>query len=74
MLWKEALVVLTSLSRLIVTKIEEPLIQVCGWVNIWIKTVAARSYFRMIRRYCLHIPLRDRKLEWDPGLDLRLEQ
>ena len=42
MLFKEALAVLTNLSRLIQTKLEEPLLQVCGWFNGQIEIMVAR--------------------------------
>ena len=45
---KEALVVLSNLSRLVAEKTEEPISHVCGWVNGWIKIAATRSLCRMI--------------------------
>ena len=74
MLGKEALVVLTDLSRLIATKLEEPLSQVRGWVNGQFKIVVVRSHSRMIRGARLPSPLRDREPDCDPGSGLGLAQ
>ena len=51
MLGKEALVVLTNLSRLIATNLEEPLSQVRGWVNGRIAIAVVRSHYRMILHF-----------------------
>ena len=60
MLGKEALVVLTNLSRLMVEKLEEPISHVRGWVNGRIAVAVARSYSRMIHGDRLPSPLRGR--------------
>ena len=71
-LGKEALVTLNNLIRLIVTKIEEPLSQVRGWVNRWIESTVMRLYYRMILRASLPSPRWDQEPDWDLvlGLDL----
>ena len=66
-LGKEALVVLTNLSQLIATKLEEPFSQVRGWFNGLIEIVITRSYYRIICGACLPSPLRYQELDWDPG-------
>ena len=48
MLGREALVVLSQLSRVMAEKREEPLLQVRGWVNGQIEITVTRSYSRMI--------------------------
>ena len=63
MLGKEALVVLTNLSRLISTKLKEPLSQVRGWFNGLITITATRSYSKMILRDCLTSSLWDQELD-----------
>ena len=74
MLGKEALVILTNLSQLIATKIEEPLSQVRGWVNVRIAITVARLYSHMIRSACLTSTIQYQELEWDPGPGLVLVQ
>ena len=56
---KEALVVLTSFSRLMAKKIEEPLSHIRGWVNGRIVIAIARLYYRIICGVNLPSPLRD---------------
>ena len=74
MLGKEALAVLTNLSRHIQTKLEEPLLQVCGWFNGQIKIMVARLYYFTIHGDCLPITLREWEPDWDPGSGLGLAQ
>ena len=74
MLGKEALVVLTNLSRLIATNLEEPLSQVRGWVNGRIAIAVVRSHYRMIRGARRPSPLWDQEQDWDLGLGLGLTQ
>ena len=72
MLRKEALVVLTNFSWLVVAKTEEPISHVRGWFNNWIVIVVTSLYSHMIRRAHLPNPLRYREPDWDPGLELGL--
>ena len=44
----EALAVLANLSRLKASKIDEPILHMCGWINGRIAIVVARLYSRMI--------------------------
>ena len=44
---KEALVVLTTLSRLMAAKMDEPIVHVTIWVNVRIAIAVARSYSRV---------------------------
>ena len=57
-----------------VTKPEEPISHVCGWVNDQISITAARLYSTMIYGAIYPSPLRDREPDWDPGFGLRLAQ
>ena len=66
MLGREGLVVLSRLSRFMSEKMEEPLLQVRGWLNGHIVIAVARSYSWMIRRDRLPSPLRGREPGWDP--------
>ena len=50
MLGKEALFILSQLSRVMVAKRAEPFSQVRGWVNSPIKIAVMRSYSQTIRR------------------------
>ena len=65
MLGREALFILSQLSRVMVDKREEPLSLVRGWVNVRIAIAVARSYSRMIRGARLPSPLREREPDWD---------
>ena len=49
MLGMEALVLMSQLSQFMAEKMEEPLLQVQGWVNGQIVIDIARSYSQMIR-------------------------
>ena len=60
MLRKEALFVLTSLSRLIVTKLEKPLSQVRGWVNGRISIAVVRLTNVWSMELASPVPCRDR--------------
>ena len=59
-LGREALVILSQLSRFMSDKREEPPLQVWRWVNGRIAIAVARSYSRMICRDRLPSPLRER--------------
>ena len=59
-LGNEALVVLANLSRIMASKIEEPILHVHGWANGRIGIVVVRSYSFMICRARPESPLRDR--------------
>ena len=72
MLGREALVVLANLSRLMATKIDEPILYVQSWVNRRIVIAVTRLYSRMICWDKLPSPLRDQELDWDPASGLRL--
>ena len=65
MLMREALVVLSKLSRVMAEKREEPLLQVRGWVNSQIAITVVRSDSRMIHIAELPIPLWERDPYWD---------
>ena len=41
-LGKEALVVLANLSQLMAAKMDEPILHVCVWINVWITIAVAR--------------------------------
>ena len=60
MLGREALVVLSQLSRFTTDKREETLSQVWGWVNGRISIAVVGSYSRMMRGARLSSPLRER--------------
>ena len=66
MLRKEALVVLTNLSRLMAEKLEEPLSHIPGWVNGQFTIRSMRSYSGMMCVASLPIPLRDQEPDWGP--------
>ena len=71
---KEALVVLSNLSRLMAVKTDETIPHVRGWINGRISIAVARSYSKMIHRDRLHSTLRDQYPDWDPELGLGLAQ
>ena len=71
---KEALVVLTHLSQLMVKKLKEPLSHVHGWVNVQIIIVLTRLYSRTICVVSLISTLRYWELDWYLGLGLDLVQ
>ena len=71
---KEALVILTNLSRLMSEKLKEPISRVHSWVNIQIEIEATRLYSCMIRGSQLISTLRDREMDWYLGLGLDLAQ
>ena len=66
MLGREALVILSKLSRLMAVKRAKPLSQLWGWVNVRIAIAVVRSYSRMIRGARLPSPLWEREPYWDP--------
>ena len=72
MLGREALVILSQLSRFMEKKREEPLSQVWRWVNGRIVIAVARSYSQMIHGARLPSPLREREPGWDPELGIGL--
>ena len=65
MLGREALIVLSQLHWVIAEKRAEPLSQVRGWVNRWMKITVMRSYSQMIRGSRLPSPLREQESDWD---------
>ena len=65
MLGKEALVLLRNLSRLMATRLREPLSHIHGWVNVCTKIAIMRSYYHMTYVACLPSPLSDRYLDWE---------
>ena len=69
---REALVVISQLSRVMSDKREEPLLQVRGWLNGRIEIAIAMSYSRMIFRARLSSPLREQEPDWDPESVIRL--
>ena len=71
---EEYIVILTSFSQLIATKIEEPPSQLFDWSNYWIEILVAKSYSHMVCGARLPSPLQDREPDWDPGLGLNLAQ
>ena len=73
-LGKEALVVLTNLSRPMVTKMEEPLSHAHGWVNIRIEIVVMILYSCMILVACIYSPMEDREPDQRSGSGLVLAQ
>ena len=73
MLGREALVVLTNLSRLMAAKIDGPILHVQGWVKGQIAITVAMFYSRMIRGAQLPSTLRDREPDWDPALGLGID-
>ena len=46
---KEAQVALSTLSQIMAEKMEEPILNVQGWVNGQIATTVARLYSRLLR-------------------------
>ena len=74
MLGKEALVVLSNLSRLMAEKLEEPTSHVRGWVNGLIAIAVARYYSRMICGDCVTSSLQDQEPDWYLGEILGLAQ
>ena len=74
MLGKEALVILSNLSRLMAEKLEEPISHVRGWVNGRIAIAVTRLYSRMIRDDLLPSTLRDQEPDWYSGSGLSLVQ
>ena len=74
MLDKEALVVLTTLSQLIVEKLEEPISHGCGWVNSHIVIAVARSYSRKIRKDLIPSTMWYQDPYWDSVLGLGMTQ
>ena len=48
MMGKDALVVLSTLSLLMATKLDEHISHVTGWVNSRIKIAVSRSYYRVL--------------------------
>ena len=65
MLGRESPIVLYQLSRFIVDKRKEPLLQVRGWVKEQTAIAVARSYSRMIRGARISITLREQEPGWD---------
>ena len=65
MLGREALAVLLRLSWIMSDKMEEPLLQVQGWVNGRIAIAVAVSYSQMFRGARLPSPLREREPDWE---------
>ena len=71
-LGKEVLVIPVNLSLLMAEKMEEPILQVRGWVNGRTEIAVARLYYRIICGARLPSPLQDRDLDWESGLGLGL--
>ena len=57
-----------------VEKMEEIILYVRIWVNVWITIAVLISYPHMIHGACLIITLQDRELEWESGLVLGFSQ
>ena len=66
MLGMEALVVISQLSPVMAEKMEEPILQVRGWVNGKIVIAVAMSYSQIIRRAGLSSLLQEQEPDWDP--------
>ena len=64
MLGKEALVVLTNLSRLMAAKMEDSILHTRGWVHVRITIAAVRLYPFMIHGAYPPSPLSDREPDW----------
>ena len=74
LLGREALAVLTNLSRLMAEKMDETILHVRGWINGRIVIVVASSYSRIICGARPPSPLWDQDPDWDPALGLGLSQ
>ena len=74
MLGREALVILTNLSRLMVAKTDEPILHMQGWINGQILIAVSRSYSHIICRYQPPSPLRDRYPDWESASGQGLAQ
>ena len=73
-LGKEAQFLLTTLSRLLATEMEEHILHVHGWVNSPIATMVMRLYSRMLCRACVPSPLQTQDPDWELGSGLGLAQ
>ena len=74
MLVKEALVVLANSSRLMSEKMEEPVLNMHGWVTGRIAIVVTRSYSLTIHGAHLPSTLRERDPDLESGSGLGLVQ
>ena len=74
-LWvRGAQVVLSTLSQLMATKMEEPILHIEGLVNVRIKIAVARSYSRMLSGYQVPSPLWTKEPDLGSGLGFALAQ
>ena len=64
---KLSLVILVILSRLMASKMDEPISHVRGCINRRVSIVFVRSYSCMIRVYFLPSPMCDQDTYWYPG-------
>ena len=71
---KEALVVLTTLSRVMAAKMDKPISHVTGWVNGRVIIAVERSYSRVLRGSQYPSTLRTWEPAWALGSGLGLAQ
>ena len=68
----EAQVLLVTLSRLVATKMEEPILHVKSWVTVQIIIVVVKSYSWILRGDRVPSPLRTLNSDWGLGFVLGL--
>ena len=71
---KEVLFVLATLSQLTALKMDEPILNVKGWVKIRTAITATRSYSWVLRGAQDQSNLRTQELDWASGLGLGMEK
>ena len=74
MLGREALLVLTNLSRLMAATMYEPIPHKHGWINGRIATTVVRLYSKIIKRARLPITLWEQEPDRDPASSVGLAQ
>ena len=74
MMGKEAQALLVTLSQLMSSKIDEPILNVKGQVNGRIAIAVARLYSRVLRGSRVPSTMRTREPDWELGLRLGLAQ
>ena len=74
MLGRETLAILRNVSQLMAAKIDELILHMRGYIDIWIAIAVTRSYLWMTRGDKLPSPLDSREPDWDPESGLGLAQ
>ena len=74
MLCKEDQAILATLSQLMATKTEEPILNIKGWVSGQTAIAVTRLYSQMLHGYQVPSPLWNQEPDWESGLGLGLVQ